>query len=207
LAASTAFAALSYAVVDNVFNKMWAPATTESHWNGSPQAVGRGFARTGIDLYHVMGPMDVGTQILFRRILFHGTPKEKFLARLQLMVTYLTQEMPQQEFVRFISTESEPATRDLLQVQAWDDFVGELQRDGGVTEANRERVTALGMEKHWGSLRKLLAPACDKIAVQGSAVSSSAGHWQSKQYLLSPKAREQGSDAPELKLDSPRVGK
>jgi hypothetical protein len=151
--------------------------------------------------------MDVGTQILFRRILFHGTPKEKFLARLQLMVTYLTQEMPQQEFVRFISTESEPATRDLLQVQAWDDFVGELQRDGGVTEANRERVTALGMEKHWGSLRKLLAPACDKIAVQGSAVSSSAGHWQSKQYLLSPKAREQGSDAPELKLDSPRVGK
>ena len=141
-------------------------------------------------MYHIMGPMDVGTQILFRRILFHGTPKEKFLARLQLMVNYLTVDLSQTNFISQIVGEVTPDNRKELGVSTWDEFIAEIKQAQGQVDV--PRLKKMGMMDFVHDVAKLGSAAVASVAVdvneQDRPVSPTAQHWGSKNFVLSPKS-------------------
>jgi hypothetical protein len=211
VSASVVLAALSYAVVDSMFQSFWAPSVA-GHWNGDAQSIGRGMARTGIDLYHVMGPSDVGTQMLFLRILSKGTPKEKFLARLLLIVDYLTHKMSQSTFIQEVGGELSAAARMQLGVRSWDDFIASIKNAGGCDDAMRLHMKAMGLNEFVDDILALaLTQPVAEVSVSIDAekssespqsktesVSSTAKHWESTNYILSPRS----SNATRLRSDS-----
>ena len=182
LASSIATAVFSYSVVDMMFNSMWGSSNPADPWAGDPQAVARAIARTGIIQYHIMGPMDVGTQML-AKILKNGTPKEKFLAKLQLYVKY-TVELSSHDFIAQIEKQVSQAERASLQVQLWSEFIEQVK---GLLDSP-EQLQALLKEKALEEFSKeIVALAALELKPQPT-VSTTAQHWQSTNYLLSPKA-------------------
>lgn len=177
---STLLAFFSYSIADIMWQKMW-PSETDQAWNNDAQTAGRAIARAGIDIYHLIGPSDVGTQMLFRRILSHGTPSEKFLARTQLVVEYLTATMPQQEFIEQIEENFSDEQKVLLKLQSCDEMVEDLR------ELDREvalkRLAEYDIAKY----------ADDIFSTPGNVnqarpKSASAAHWASREYLLASPA-------------------
>jgi hypothetical protein len=194
IAASAAFATFSYAAADLTWQNMCYPPAEEGQppvvkgeWNDGWKSVGRGVARTGIDVYHAMGPADVGMQILFRRILFHGTPKEKFLAYVQLVVEYLTATMTQQEFVAEVENKFTPELRSLLHVQSWQEVLSGMQ--GKDVAVIRSEIKKMGLEKFTDNILAEVRVSHPKVEMTDSRTSpvspsSSAAHWQSSNYML-----------------------
>jgi hypothetical protein len=127
IAGSAACAIFSYAFADLGWELMW-PSADENKWDNSLQSVGRAMARTSMDIFHFMGPAEVITQVLFRRMLSHGTPREKYLAKLEMTVEYLSSKMPQAEFVNLIETELTTPELTLLKLISWDDFITDLNQ-------------------------------------------------------------------------------
>jgi hypothetical protein len=193
--ASAVAAGLSYSVVDMMFQKFWAPEV-QGQWGDDAQSFGRGFARTGIDIYHVMGPVDVGSQLLFRRMLAKGTPREKFLAHLLLAVNYMTHDMSQKEFIRQVGEELKPEGQAKLGVQSWSDFIAKIKQAGGYDDAMRAQMKEMGLEEFAEDILALaLTPPVAEVSVTikpdenaSANQSPSAKHWGSGSYVFSPKS-------------------
>jgi hypothetical protein len=196
LTGSIATALFSYAVVDMMFNSMWGPSNPENPWGSDPQAAARAIARAGIIQYHITGPMDVGTQML-AKLLKNGTPKEKYLAKLQLFVNY-TAELSQREFIRQIENNVKPAERDQLHVQLWSEFIEQVKGMLDNPELFQTRLKEMGLEEFSEEIVALTKPKPEV------SVSASAQHWQSSSYLLSPKSSSSSPRAVSVVMNDER---
>lgn len=193
IGSSVAFAIFSYAVIDKTWNALWAPSV-EGGWQTDWQSAGRGVARAGIDVYHAVGPADVGMQLLFKWLLTKGTPREQYLANAKLVADYLLSELPQSEFIELINhfTFEE---RDHCGVETWDAFLQQLQHHDEAEKA--AIVKEMGLGKFSEAIIDLTKPLPKEVRVDECKVSSmspkkspTAAHWSSPTALLPPPASQ-----------------